>query len=422
MEAMELVRSSGARDEEMDLESSSQNTALDVGSPSHHKRSRTVLAHSSLACTRVRVIRLSGLLVAAVGAILLISLMVNPHVAHTGPSPARALSRTGASLEFPVVGDWGRMGSWNQRNVAEEMGLAADKTSAPFVISTGDNIYPSGVASVDDPQFQQSWGTVYTNPALKREWLMTLGNHDSRGDCQAQVEFSKKDPFWRMDGRFYSVTKHNGTVLLVFLDTNPFVARYRDAFHTDMAPCLSTSQPVSAQLAWLEATLAASTAAVKVVVGHHAIYSGGKHGNTAELQPLVPIMRRHGVVAYLCGHDHHMEHVERDGMHFFVSGAGSKTRPPHPINGSQFASGESGFLFVSVLPPQDGAGGGADGGAGGGAGGGGGDGVVEGDGGVAGAAGGAGASGVSSTTKATSLWQFIDQRGNLLYEKTVMEA
>lgn len=34
---------------------------------------------------------------------------------------------------------------------------------------------------------------------------------------------------------------------------------------------------------WLEDTLAASTAAYLLVVGHYPVYSGGSHGNTFEL-------------------------------------------------------------------------------------------------------------------------------------------
>merc|ERR1712070_1121529 len=105
-----------------------------------------------------------------------------------------------------------------------------------------------------------------------------------------------------------------------------------------------------------------------------------------ELQPLIPIFQKYGVAAYLCGHDHHMEHLERDGMHFFVSGAGSKTRAPTRIEGTRFSSAESGFLFASILPPR------AD--------------AVP----ITGSDGSVAREAPVSTPM--FLWQFIDQRGN----------
>ena len=41
------------------------------------------------------------------------------------------------------VGDWGRLGQYNQTQVAALMGQKADVLQPDFVISTGDNFYPS---------------------------------------------------------------------------------------------------------------------------------------------------------------------------------------------------------------------------------------------------------------------------------------
>eukprot|EP00947_MAST-08B_sp_MAST-8B-sp1_P006084 g6084.t1 len=321
-----------------------------------------------------------------------------PHITHTGPSPVKPLA-PGRSLDFLVVGDFGRMGSYEQLNTAAEMALAADQTDAPFVISTGDNIYPMGVTSVNDPQFLESWKTVYTDPALQRQWYMVLGNHDARGNCDAQIEYAQKDPVWYMPSRYYSVTLRapgGGDVLLVFLETNSFVKAAYVAKHPEMKPCLDGGDPVSKQLAWLNRTLAAAgPQTTKIVVGHHPVYSGGKHADTPELQVLVPIFQRHGVLAYLCGHDHNMQHIARDGLQYLVSGAGSKVRGVSKELGTKFASAESGFLFVSLLPPS----------------------ARSGDGGGSGEEAAAAASGTAATARATTArFNFVDMRGNLVWE------
>jgi len=50
----------------------------------------------------------------------------------------------------------------------------------------------------------------------------------------------------------------------------------------------------------------------------------GEHGDTDELvQYLEPLFLQYGVSAYFCGHDHITEHLSRNGIEYFVTGAGS---------------------------------------------------------------------------------------------------
>ena len=78
------------------------------------------------------------------------------------PAEARA-----PSLDFVVIGDWGRRGRWHQREVAAQMGRSAAALGSRFVISVGDNFYEDGVASAADPQWQSSFEQIYTDPALQ---------------------------------------------------------------------------------------------------------------------------------------------------------------------------------------------------------------------------------------------------------------
>ena len=48
------------------------------------------------------------------------------------------------SVDFLVLGDWGRNGHYAQRQVAEMMDVAMWQLSADFVVTTGDNFYSNG--------------------------------------------------------------------------------------------------------------------------------------------------------------------------------------------------------------------------------------------------------------------------------------
>lgn len=65
------------------------------------------------------------------------------------------------------IGDWGRQGEYNQTDVADIMAAAARDVPPEFVVSVGDNFYPSGLTSVDDANFDQSFKAVYHQPELQ---------------------------------------------------------------------------------------------------------------------------------------------------------------------------------------------------------------------------------------------------------------
>ena len=268
-----------------------------------------------------------------------------------GVQPPRPLDRPADALSFLVVGDWGRQGEALQRAVAAAMARAAQALDIEGVISTGDNIYPNGVASTRDPLWRTSFEAVYAAHALQVEWWVVLGNHDYRGNPQAQVDYSGISRRWRLPSRYYTkvFAVDDTTQLQVwFLDTSPFIASYRAEpdKYGDVA-----AQDTAAQRRWLDSTLAASRAPWKLVVGHHHIYSGGKRGTNADLEGfLVPRLRRWGVAAYVNGHEHVLQHIVRPDAptpHYFISGAGSEVRAPGSAAGTRYAEGRSGFLALS---------------------------------------------------------------------------
>ncbi|MFN7926309.1 MAG: metallophosphoesterase, partial [Bryobacteraceae bacterium] len=115
------------------------------------------------------------------------------------------------------------------------------------------------------------------------------------------------------------------------------------------------------QLDWIEKQLAASTEPWKIVYGHHPIFSSGMHGMEARPRQLaarlLPILKRYKVDLYIAGHDHHMQHIEHDGIQFFISGGGGRelrdpnSRVPAGVRAlNERKAKRFGFLTVEAGP------------------------------------------------------------------------
>jgi tartrate-resistant acid phosphatase type 5 len=264
--------------------------------------------------------------------------------------------KTQKPLRFMAFGDWGRNGEDNQREVAKEMGIEAKKFKPEFIISTGDNIYPNGVRSTRDHNWIASFEDIYTSQSLQSDWYVVLGNHDYRGDPQAEIDYSEVDRRWNMPARYYSKIFFIGEdstngVLLVFLDTTPFLSEsyIGDKIHVK-------GQDTAAQRVWLEKTLAEAPSNIKwkLVFGHHPVYTGGgrmKAKETVEMKNLFkPIFEKYHVNAYICGHDHNLQYIKPPGFtHYFVTGAGAELAQTvvHP-EGGIYARAINGFMNFSL--------------------------------------------------------------------------
>lgn len=271
-----------------------------------------------------------------------------------------------AEVRFLVVGDWGRDGMCCQRDVAVEMGAAAVNFTPAFVANVGDSFYPSGLRAVSDPQVQSSWTAVYGGLAGLDgvPWRGVLGNHDYRGDVEAQVALTAVEELWHMPRRYYFEEESGGDVLLAFLDTTPLY--YGGDEMDEMGggaggggraggEAAGWEAVRDGQVAALDARLAASEARVKLVFGHHPLYSSAGNALTESAHmrrmnaQLSAMLSRHGVAAYFSGHEHTMEHTVAGGVHFFVVGTGSKVNPIQMRQaGSVFALGRQGFAAVAV--------------------------------------------------------------------------
>lgn len=265
------------------------------------------------------------------------------------------------ALPFIVMGDWGRNGEYHQKAVARQMSSVAATADATFVVAAGDNFYPSGVQSTRDIQWTSSFENIYNAYSLYCNWYVALGNHDYKGNIQAQIDYSQISRRWQLPSPYYAKKiklKDSGELLLVVMDTNPFI----DAYYVkdDEMGHNVAMQDTSAQKRWLEQTLSDPSPSIKwkIVVGHHPMYSGGKRKNSPDTDAIKrrfqSLFDRYHVAAYLCGHEHDLQVIRPEGHYTtqFLSGAGCEVRPGGTTDGSLFAASEPGFMLFSVTAGQ----------------------------------------------------------------------
>lgn len=256
-------------------------------------------------------------------------------------------------LNFYVVNDMGRNGYYDQKPIAELMGVMAEKGAGPeFVAAIGDIHHFNGVQSVDDPLWTTNYELIYSHPELMLDWFPVLGNHEYRGNTQACIDYSAVSRRWEMPARYYTkVFEDNGVTLrMIWIDTTPMIGRYRKA--TAKYPDAGR-QDMNRQLEWLDSVLTASHEDWIIVAGHHPIYAetGKDSSERADMQATVgKVLARHHVDMYINGHIHNFQHIRVKGVDtdFITNSSASLARKVNPTEGTVFCSSEPGFSIVSA--------------------------------------------------------------------------
>ncbi len=240
------------------------------------------------------------------------------------------------SIRVLAFGDFGN-GSAAQTHLAETMLAYGKQHPFDFGITLGDNFYPRGVTSPDDPHWANDWEKPYGPLGL--HFYPTLGNHDylPADGPAAEVMYSQRSNTWRMPSTFYTYTA--GPVQFFAIDTEE----------------LSDTRLYQRQLAWLDAEIAKSKARWKIVYGHYQIYSATRGDEQNLIDRLIPVLRNR-VDLYLCGHDHNLQQLQtEDGVHFLVDGGGGAPLYDFTQKNyarSNFKAKENGFTVIDA--DQDG--------------------------------------------------------------------
>jgi hypothetical protein len=267
-------------------------------------------------------------------------------------------------VRFAAIGDAGT-GNAVAHQVAEVLRGVCAREGCDFVTMLGDSYYPVGVSGPEDPQFQSSFESVFAGlkgppfadaggrsvggaggvavPAALRPafadrtgipMLPVLGNHDVKmpGSARYMVFHSRESDLWRMPN--YEYAYRVGPARFFAINTNcPPLTWWR-----------------------LKDRLEEPFAGWTFVMGHHALYSEGPHGDENwathwfwdDLQPKVQF--------YLAGHNHLLEHLQREGQgtDYVVSGSagGDKVGPPDSDDPSaatlRFQNPQPGFAWFDV--------------------------------------------------------------------------
>lgn len=256
-------------------------------------------------------------------------------------------------FNFYVANDLGRNGYYDQKAIAELMGTMAENGVDPeFVLATGDVHHFGGVRSVNDPLWMTNYELIYSHPELMIDWFPALGNHEYRGNTQAVIDYSNISRRWTMPARYYTKTfEDNGIKLrIVWIDTAPLIDKYRN--ETETYPD-AAKQNYQQQLAWIDSVLTTAKEDWVIVAGHHPIYAETPKDESERRNMqarLDPILRKHNVDMYICGHIHNFQHVRVPGSNtdYITNSSGSLARKVKPIEGTQFCSPEPGFSILSA--------------------------------------------------------------------------
>lgn len=255
-------------------------------------------------------------------------------------------------FNFYVANDLGRNGYYDQKPIAELMGTMGEEVGPEFVLATGDVHHFEGVRSVDDPLWMTNFELIYSHPELMIDWFPLLGNHEYRGNTQAVLDYTGISRRWTMPARYYTRSFEDDgiTIRVVWVDTAPMIDKYRNESNTYPDAC---KQDYHKQLAWIDSVLTAAREDWVIVAGHHPIYAETPKDESErqDMQSrLDPVLRKHNVDMYICGHIHNFQHVRVPGsdIDYVTNTSASLSRKVKPIEGTVFCSPEPGFSIVSA--------------------------------------------------------------------------
>ncbi len=260
----------------------------------------------------------------------------------SGPEPRTS---TGDVVRFMVVGDTGT-GDERARRVAAQIARHAEDEVVSHLFLLGDNVYEEGDADLIGPRFLDVYRPVFGQGVATHA---ALGNHDveecrdsgirpvpadgsayaQAPDCWVEEHLATPEFGYRDGRRYYSMEVGGDSapplVEVFVLDSNTLGAQQQKLED-------GTDEP---QLRWLANALERSRATWRVVVLHHPLVSPvrcrwlwfGCRGADAVLRTeLEPILRAGEADVVFQAHQHLYARMEpRDGIRYFVTGAGAKS-------------------------------------------------------------------------------------------------
>lgn len=130
----------------------------------------------------------------------------------------------------------------------------------------------------------------------------------------------------------------SSTAQFIFYDTQSTQIFFLFTIHSIFGPVgigsfTTTIQLDSGNLIFLlihvaKEQLSTSTADWLFMFGHYPVWNVGSNGPTQNLVTyLNPLLQKYNVDAYICGHEHNIQHIKDPnfGVNYYISGAGHQT-------------------------------------------------------------------------------------------------
>jgi tartrate-resistant acid phosphatase type 5 len=308
--------------------------------------------------------------------ISLLTVTLSSHVlamSNTPKTDVEGIEAAGKVVRFIAVGDTGT-GKEGQYQVANAIEKVCASRGCDFALGLGDNIYESGVDSVDDEQWLDKFEKPYEN--LNFPFYMTLGNHDNsyfagggltnkKGEFQVDYHYKEErhSNKWNMPARYYHfsapLTDEQPLVDFFSLDSNPLASL------SDINKDYWQLPYKKKQAQWFDDTIKQTLGKWKIAFAHHPYMSNGSHGNAGLYDYVAGLGGNYKnfleqevcnrVDVIIAGHDHDMQWlrpVQSCGKTFhMVSGAGAKSRSfSNPDrNQSYWQADETlGFFYIEI--------------------------------------------------------------------------
>ena len=215
-----------------------------------------------------------------------------------------------------------------------------------------DEFIPNAVSIANELNADGSKRFVWTTGSWLLKEALKNGSEQNRQALLHVLDYTNVSRRWSMPGRYYTkVFEKKGTAIrFVMIDTAPLIDKYRNESETYPDAC---KQDMDQQLAWIDSVLTVAKEDWVVVIGHHPIYAETSKDDSerSDMQKrLDPILRKHKVDIYACGHIHNFQHLRVPGsdIDYVVNSAGSLSRKVKPVEGTLFCSPEPGFSIFTA--------------------------------------------------------------------------
>ncbi|MGK7393213.1 MAG: BamA/TamA family outer membrane protein [Candidatus Cyclobacteriaceae bacterium M3_2C_046] len=326
------------------------------------------------------------------------------------PTWLKAQIQGNNSFSLFFIGDAGAPQLENDPNLYFLKEKLEEAGSNSAVVFLGDNIYPIGLPEKSHPLREISEKKLLAQLEILKDYngkrFFIPGNHDwAKGKKEGLVYLENQEKFVEnffadaVDNVFLPDNGCPGPVEISLNDDITLILFDSQwMLHSGPKPAEGSDceyQSVQDVILGVEDMINRNSHKKIIVASHHPLFSYGTHGGTATLKqhifPLTdlkpnlyipflgigsiyPIYRKffgniqdighptykairnslHNIFSeypnliHVAGHDHNLQYIMRDSVHYLISGSGSKVTQVKEKRFSQFARAENGFMQVEI--------------------------------------------------------------------------